>query len=156
MFELEAELDLRGLEQGFRRARETLSADVASAVNTAIQEGAGEALRVRSYKDQTGRLTRSIRAYMTEVTDVSATGTIVALMPYAKFVEEGTAPHEIVAKNAVALRWEDPGGVHFARVVHHPGTKPYPFMGPAYLKAERVLEREVTVIFQNMAAAFDG
>jgi hypothetical protein len=35
--------------------------------------------------------------------------------------------------------------VHFARMVHHPGTKPYPFMGPALLKAERVIEREVTL-----------
>lgn len=52
-----------------------------------------------------------------------------------------------------ALRWIDDGGeVRFARVVHHPGTRPYPFMGIAYQKAERVLERELGIATELAAA----
>lgn len=84
--------------------------------------------------------------------------------PYASLVEGGTKAHEIRPKMAenvsgpvrpsqsrrgssdigthrVALRWVDSGGTHFARVVHHPGTNPMPFMGPAYRMAESTLTR---------------
>src|SRR5579871_5492968 len=40
---------------------------------------------------------------------------------YAPFVEFGTKPHTIVAKNAQALYW--PGADHPVRKVNHPGTK---------------------------------
>jgi hypothetical protein len=38
-----------------------------------------------------------------------------------------------------ALAWMSGGTLRFARMVHHPGSKAYPFMGPAYLKAESIL-----------------
>ena len=48
------------------------------------------------------------------------------------FLEEGTKPHVIVPKLASMLAWEDPiMGMMFASMVHHPGTKPYPFVKPA-------------------------
>ena len=62
---------------------------------------------------------------------------------YAAFVELGTRPHEITPKAAKALRWaasasgarltgtpRTGAAVVFATRVHHPGTKPYPFMVP--------------------------
>jgi len=45
---------------------------------------------------------------------------------YAPFVEFGTKPHIITAKNAKALYW--PGAAHPVKSVNHPGTKPNPFM----------------------------
>lgn len=61
----------------------------------------------------------------------------------APFLEFGTRPHEITPNAAKALRWAaSPSGarltgtprvgaaVVFAKRVHHPGTKPYPFMVP--------------------------
>lgn len=39
------------------------------------------------------------------------------------FLEEGTDPHIITAKNAKALRFEIGGKVIFRKSVHHPGTK---------------------------------
>lgn len=47
---------------------------------------------------------------------------------YASFVEFGTAPHVIEAKNKKALHWGGDGGP-FAKRVNHPGTKPNDFIG---------------------------
>lgn len=52
--------------------------------------------------------------------------------PYAGYVEFGTAPHEIRPKNAKALRFTVGGQVVFARVVHHPGTRPSYYVARAF------------------------
>lgn len=41
----------------------------------------------------------------------------------APFVEWDTAPHEIRARFAKALRWRDAGGLNFRKAVMHPGTQ---------------------------------
>jgi len=52
--------------------------------------------------------------------------------PYPLYVEFGTRPHVIRPKRPGGmLRWEDQTGVHYALKVHHPGTRPQPFMRPA-------------------------
>lgn len=43
---------------------------------------------------------------------------------YALLHHEGTVPHTIRPIKAKALRWTTVGGVRFAKVVNHPGTKP--------------------------------
>ncbi|MGW3421289.1 HK97 gp10 family phage protein [Streptomyces phaeochromogenes] len=45
---------------------------------------------------------------------------------YAIFVEEGTSPHSIKAKNGGALNW--PGASHPVNEVNHPGTQASWFM----------------------------
>jgi hypothetical protein len=141
--EVDLEMDLEGSGGVFAHIGRKLRV----AVETACVEGAEEAVRVHPYTDRTGRLTRSIRGQLMTATATSAEGEIVALAEYASFVENGTRPHRIEARNAQALRWEGSDGTpHFAKSVNHPGTKPYPFMGPGHLKAERVLEREINVI----------
>ena len=109
----------------------------------------------------------------------AAEGVIEATRPYASFVEEGTAPHEIrpkegegfegplqkgqsrrkkddIGTHRVALRWVDGGTTHFAKVVHHPGTPSLPFIGPAVLKAERVIVREVEIAEARVADLMSG
>ena len=44
------------------------------------------------------------------------------------FVEFGTPPHTIRAKDAKALHWKSGGKDIFAKVVNHPGTRPNPFI----------------------------
>lgn len=148
---LTASLDLAGLSAMAGRVQAGLDAGCTRIVAAAVREGAAEAVRVHQYRDRTGNLTKSIHGEMTFATKGSAEGEIVADAKYASFVENGTRPHDIRPRNAKALRWVDAGGVHFARVVHHPGTKPYPFMGPAYLKAEAVLETEAGVVMSEIA-----
>jgi hypothetical protein len=70
---------------------------------------------------RTGFLVQSFRAELS--------GAMLRWFPtasYAPYVEFGTAPHTITARNAKALFW--PGAQHPVRSVHHPGTKPNQFM----------------------------
>ncbi len=61
---------------------------------------------------------------------------IHASAPEAAFVLGGTAPHIIRPSAALALHWHDTGGEHFARIVHHPGTKPNDYVSRAWSAVE--------------------
>jgi hypothetical protein len=146
------------LREDFGHACQLLVYGIRGAVDKACEEGADEARRTHLYKDRTGTLTKSIGDRLTSIGALGAEGVIEATAPYAKFVEGGTKPHHIVPRRARMLAWEGEGGQgdwHFARSVQHPGTQPLPFMGPAYLKAERVLEREVWLAAERAQAAFE-
>lgn len=68
---------------------------------------------------------------------------IEATAPYAAYVELGTRAHIIKPRRKRLLAWPAAGGARlsgrartgarmiFARVVHHPGTKPQPYLVPA-------------------------
>ena len=51
--------------------------------------------------------------------------------PYAPYVEYGTRPHVIRPRRAEALRFEIEGDMVYARLVHHPGTRPMEIMARA-------------------------
>jgi hypothetical protein len=54
---------------------------------------------------------------------------IIVEMPYrAAYLEFGTPPHIIRAKDSGSLHWKSNGKDIFAKLVHHPGTRPYPFI----------------------------
>lgn len=56
-------------------------------------------------------------------------GTLENTASYALAVHDGTKPHDIAARNAKALRFiGSDGQPTFRAVVHHPGTKPRPFL----------------------------
>lgn len=163
------ELDTEPLVQKWLHVRAAVRLGVRKAVSKGVEEGAQEARQNHPFKNRTGDLERSIVGRLTgNRTSVGASrgnnvprdsdesldggvdgaqfGEIVADMPYASFVENGTRPHLIVPKKGRWLAWENPdaqGDWHFARRVNHPGSRPYPFMGPAYLKCERVMVREI-------------
>lgn len=76
----------------------------------------------------TGRLKESIAVDDVERgTGFMARVRIWARTPYAVFVELGTRPHIIRAKNAKVLA-DVEEGEFFGPLVHHPGTKANPFM----------------------------
>lgn len=166
----EATLDLSGLRQLARRLPEELGGAMVTGVTAAVREGAAEAKRSHRYKDQTGKLTAGISGELTYATRGEAEGEIVSRASYSSYVDAGTRPHEIRPKLGRAvvgplrpsqtrsraketkplLSWVGPDGRRlYAYVVHHPGTHAYGFMGQAYEKAERVLEREVDVATQR-------
>lgn len=76
-----------------------------------------------------GTLRQSIRSRMTGV----ASGLVEAGAPYGGFVEGGTKPHRIEAKNKRVLASRTggtkQGGQYaiFGKTVNHPGTKANPF-----------------------------
>ena len=72
---------------------------------------------------RSGRLLGSIKkhAYGLE-------GSIGPTVPYAVYVEYGTAPHEIRPVFASVLAFQVEGRTVFTPLVHHPGTRPNPFV----------------------------
>lgn len=92
-------------------------------------------LLVRRKTGQTGRTIHIAAVTPTSVTTVAGGAAV--------YLEHGTRPHEITPRAARALRFAaSPAGrrlsgaprvgaaVVFAKRVHHPGSKPYPFMIP--------------------------
>lgn len=88
---------------------------------------------------KTGNTGRTIHISATTATSVT-----ISAGGAAVYLERGTRAHVITPKAAMALRWAASSGgsrltgsprvgaaVIFAKVVHHPGTKPYPFLMPA-------------------------
>ena len=51
-------------------------------------------------------------------------------VPHLPYVVYGTRPHMIYPRAAQALRWidEESSEARFAKYVHHPGTRPNPFI----------------------------
>lgn len=77
---------------------------------------------------RTGQLRRSIVVR----TRGPARATVMVKRPgsyYAHLVENGTAPHRILALDGEVLRI---GPVFIGRTVEHPGARPQPFMRPAF------------------------
>jgi hypothetical protein len=65
--------------------------------------------------------------------EMSVLGGVSADRPYALYVHQGTKPHIIRARRVSALRffWPRTERVEHFRYVHHPGTKPRPFLTEA-------------------------
>lgn len=63
-------------------------------------------------------------------------GIIMVEHPAASFVLHGTRPHEIRPRNRKMLKFEVSGTTVFARLVHHPGTKPNNFLMKALIASK--------------------
>ncbi len=75
-----------------------------------------------------GKLRDSIRADFRRTSSTSVERRFVTRVHYAPYVIHGTQAHTIEATAARALHWTDASGEgHFARLVHHPGTRANPF-----------------------------
>lgn len=74
----------------------------------------------------------------------------------ARFVENGTAPHEIAAKGGGSLRFVVNGHTIFRRVVHHPGTQARPFMAEAAVLGEHTLEYGLDYFSDAAVAKFNS
>jgi len=83
----------------------------------------------------TGRLKSSI-THMWRGGDEVVVGTNVK---YASYVEFGTRPHMIFPREKKALYWD--GAEHPVKHVYHPGTKPQPFLRPAYEKYRKMIPK---------------
>ena len=89
----------------------------------------------------TGLLRNSINSKISTFEGVVSTNT-----KYARIFEEGSRPHVIRPKKKKALYWA--GASHPVRQVNHPGTKPKPYMIPAF-------EKEIPIFLKNMEKAVD-
>lgn len=135
---------IRAQVDGIKALRRRLDAVQSNkaALRIIATQGVGEAKRLYvAQSRKTGNLGRTIR--VGTVTDKSALvvagGT--AEVGYALYVERGTRPHDIVARNAKVLAWGGPrtlagrlrkGGraTNFAKRVRHPGSRAKPYLVP--------------------------
>ncbi len=180
---LHAELDLSDFRATVGRTLDTLDVGRRKAVGSAAIEAAQYARSIGPFKDRTGQLRTGITARFINSDGRSVLWELLSPMPYSRYVEEGTRPHDIWPKAAhglkgplrngqtrratgrgphehivgrgIALRWVSGGVTHFAAMVRHPGTPALAFMGPAYLKAQAVLEREFELLFGVVAKLWD-
>lgn len=95
---------------------------------------------------RTGFLVQTFKAQMS--------GLVLTWSPtasYAPYVEFGTRPHVITAKNAKALYW--PGAAHPVKSVNHPGTKPNDFMGRIVAAAQADINAQFGAALQQITQA---
>lgn len=140
---LSCDIDLSEYRTLVGRSLDVVEKAIDRACEFAAVEGAEEARRVGQYQDRTGALRSGIVARFLSNTGRSVTWEILSPAPYSMYVEAGTSPHIIRARNARALRFQVGGRTVFAKQVSHPGTRPYPFAGPGMQQAERTLIREL-------------
>lgn len=79
---------------------------------------------------KTGNLERDIQVFDDNISNLEIEIGNSKLTPYARFVHDGTKPHEIRPKNKKALK--TPFGVR--KKVNHPGTKANPYLQNAVNK----------------------
>lgn len=85
---------------------------------------------------RTGRLRQSITGITIRTGPLGVAGLVGANVDYAVYVHEGTRPHTIRPKDGrefVTFRTSS-GRQVFAKEIHHPGTKPHPFLRRALME----------------------
>ena len=153
---LTCEAEFGDYRQLVGRTLDTLEHGTEYAVESAAVEGAAAAKSAGSYQDRTGRLRAGITARFISSNGRSVTWEILSPAKYSVFVENPTKAHLIRARDGGFLAFPGSGvETVFAREVHHPGTRGYPFMGPGFQQAERTLYREMDVTMRRLERLWD-
>ena len=136
-----------------RQLADRIAADTHYAIAAGTEAAAEAARGTALFKDNTQRLRSSI---VTSEGRGGMAGYVDAKAPYASFVNDGTRAHEIHAKGGGLLKFQVNGHWVSTRTVHHPGTKPRPFMTLALLAGGEVLDRTLHESLDRTAAAFSS
>lgn len=117
-------VDIKALEAAFRRAPQIAVAEYDRAIERSAFKIEGDAKRNAPVNKQSGggNLRQSISSRMTG----KASAVIESRAKYSAYVDQGTRPHIIRAKNAKVLA-NRRTGQFFGKVVHHPGTRAQPY-----------------------------
>jgi hypothetical protein len=142
-------------EELYDREAVRLSDGIRRGVERGIDEAVREAINTRRYQDQTGLLTSMIKGFVEVSTPGGAVGYFGAFTDYASYVEGGTRPHQIHGNPMLVFKGRDGTWVR-TTMVNHPGTQADGFMGRAFLKAERVILREVEISVEQLRRALTG
>lgn len=93
---------------------------------------------VRACPVDTGVTRNSIRV------SVRGESLTVRMNEEGKWIEFGTPPHVIKPKSRKALKFKAGGETVFAKEVHHPGTRPNPFIrNTIQTKLPKIIEEEL-------------
>jgi hypothetical protein len=128
---------------GARKALAAMAASLPDAIGHALERTAALAVGVakgtRRFNDRTGRLRASITAAPAGKRSIR----VAAKTPYARAVEQGSRAHDIVASAGKMLRFVIGGATFYRHHVHHPGTKPRPFMADTARDMAPVFTRQM-------------
>lgn len=113
-------------------------------------EEAGKLAVEGQTKTRTGRLLKSFQR--TQLSNLG--GRVSNTAPYARWVNDGTPEHLIMARNARFLRFEMDGAIHYRRAVMHPGTKPRPFLPQIRAVGTAVLHASLQRRIDDASRAF--
>jgi hypothetical protein len=119
--------------------RKLHSALMQAALKTALvtlEETERHAKETTLFKDKTGWT----RAHIGRGTESLSSGWVGSFGTATRFLEFGTPPHDIVAKNGGMLRFEIAGTVFYRKMVRHPGTAERPFMQQARDHGQQVAD----------------
>lgn len=130
-------VELIGLEElkaGLQKAPFVTAQEMSKAVQKSILTIQSNAMKEAPVNKQSGggNLRQSIRSKMTS----ALRGEVVANANYSAAVETGTKPHPIAVVNKKVLA-NKRTGQFFGKLVHHPGTRPNPFMMRAIEKSRQ-------------------
>lgn len=137
---------------GVKNALDRFLFDLQSAGAEVMAESlhAAEGAALSAIKAQTRRRTGELEDKLVTVQQSPTRGRLFNTAGHAQFINDGTAPHKISAKNARSLMFQRGGQTFFRRVVNHPGTKPRPFIPQAMAAGEQALfdglQRRVEVL----------
>jgi hypothetical protein len=112
-------------------------------VARAVKAGAEEARTNHRFQNRTGATEAGIQEHVVTASPAEVVGVLESTAETSVFLNDGTRPHEIVPRNAKALRFETDGRVVFAARAQHPGTQPDPFFDHGVARAEEVLLEEL-------------
>lgn len=138
------EIEIKGLNKlntAFKESPKMIIDELKQAIKTSIF--IIRPMMVRNAPVDTSKLRQNINAKASGLE--GTVGPNMRVTPYAWFVHEGTRPHIIRVKRAKVLASKK--GIIFGPVVHHPGTKPNPFVERTADEAKEPVDR----IFQKSA-----
>lgn len=134
---------LRKFFKTMEKVEGKLKRDVINEVNATSLEIATDAKRSAPVDE--GRLRSSIGILRSRPDGL---GTVIGTnVTYAPVVEFGSRAHEIRIKNKSVLT---NGKVFFGKSVNHPGTKPQPFLYPAYEKGKKNMISRLTRLLRSL------
>ncbi len=142
---------------GVKKALSKLAVDIQNAAWEALAEAMADAERSgksaiqATTQTRTGRLLREVDRFRQPQ---GLQGHLIWRAPYAQFIDEGTKPHVIRAKNARTLAFRMGGRTVFRRVVNHPGTSPRPFKALAMASGQMSLRDGLTRRVNELASRF--
>lgn len=127
---------IKGLEElSFlpKKARKAAKKAIKAAAKEYLKQVHNDIDAGKSFTPRTGGLQQSITVRYEEFRAI-----VGAQKEYAPYVEFGTRPHKIKAKDAPFLAIPTDDGFRFVKEVNHPGSEAYPFM---FLNKEQRLKQ---------------
>jgi len=142
---------------GVKRALNELLVGLMKAQNDSIDDAlkAAEAGAKSAVSSMTKTRTGALLRGFTTRRQNNFSGYLSNGVGHAIFIEKGTAPHTIRARNAQFLRFEIGGTVYFRRSVRHPGTKARPFTPLAMASGQMALRDGLRGRVDDLTARFN-